>query len=361
MQSLKGIKVADDVRHGDDLPQDPSRKPTGIDSRPLELPITSLPKSRRPGKRPPTVESSRSQAVPAASPMQSLKKKFRLSKENVESLTDQTGGNMAQAIDLETISVATLEEDRALTRFERPPTPPPSRPSTKVTSFTPATTEGVPTLPPPFYATTMASMHLQRAFQQLSKTQQAHISAGTIADAGWYLDIEHLDRTDNLYQWIVSLHSFPLDLPLAKDMTDRDVTSIVFEIRFPPSFPHEPPFVRVIRPRFLPFQSGGGGHVTAGGSICMDLLTSSGWTAAYGIESVLVQIRSTLMSTEPRPARLEARHYGSSSKGGSGGGGGGEYGVGEAVDAYVRACNAHGWRVPPELIAVTGGSSGSRV
>jgi len=22
------------------------------------------------------------------------------------------------------------------------------------------------------------------------------------------------------------------------------------------------------------------------------------------------------------------------------------YGIGEAVDAYVRACNAHGWRVP---------------
>ena len=32
-----------------------------------------------------------------------------------------------------------------------------------------------------------------------------------------------------------------------------------------------PPFVRVIRPRFLGFQQGGGGHVTIGGALCMQV------------------------------------------------------------------------------------------
>jgi hypothetical protein len=61
------------------------------------------------------------------------------------------------------------------------------------------------------------------------------------------------------------------------------VNSLIFEIRFPATFPHEPPFFRIIRPRFLPFiqvrsyphklthsdcvRQGGGGHVTGGGSV----------------------------------------------------------------------------------------------
>lgn len=31
------------------------------------------------------------------------------------------------------------------------------------------------------------------------------------------------------------------------------VNSLVFEIRFPPEFPHSPPFFRILKPRFLPF------------------------------------------------------------------------------------------------------------
>lgn len=35
--------------------------------------------------------------------------------------------------------------------------------------------------------------------------------------------------------------------------SSRGVNSLVFEIRFPSSFPHSPPFFRIIKPRFLPF------------------------------------------------------------------------------------------------------------
>jgi ubiquitin-conjugating enzyme E2 Q len=51
------------------------------------------------------------------------------------------------------------------------------------------------------------------------------------------------------------------------------------------------------------------------------------------IESVLLQVRMAMSSLDPRPARLES-------------GGRGEYGVGEAIDAYLRACAVHGWTAP---------------
>ena len=41
-----------------------------------------------------------------------------------------------------------------------------------------------------------------------------------------------------------------------------------------------PPFVRVLRPRFK-FLTG---HVTVGGSICMQMLTKSGWSPANNME-----------------------------------------------------------------------------
>lgn len=195
------------------------------------------------------------------------------------------------------------------------------------------------------------------------KTQDKHIKEGTLAELGWYLDVDHFEQTENLYQWVIQMHSFPLDIPLGKDMQKAGVDAITFELRFSANYPYSPPFLRVIRPRFLPFHEGGGGHVTLGGSVCMDLLTSSGWSVVYSIESVLLQVRMALISTDPKPARLQcvAREGRSSHlyMDGIGGAGpsnkAGEYGVAEAVDAFVRACRAHGWQVPPELQQVTQG------
>ena len=57
----------------------------------------------------------------------------------------------------------------------------------------------------------------------------------------------------NLYQWTVELHLFGKRLPIAKDLAQRKVNSLVFEIRFPPSFPQSLPFFRILKPRFLSF------------------------------------------------------------------------------------------------------------
>lgn len=67
-------------------------------------------------------------------------------------------------------------------------------------------------------------------------------------------------------------------------VSHRGVASVAVEVRFPPSFPHAPPFFRVIRPRFRPFAQvrtpllsgfnltrlqGGGGNVTLGEVACL--------------------------------------------------------------------------------------------
>ncbi|KAB8238698.1 putative ubiquitin conjugating enzyme [Aspergillus alliaceus] len=188
-------------------------------------------------------------------------------------------------------------------------------------------------LGPPQYATTLATKSLQKHLQATLKLQERE----PLHTLGWYVNP---NMVNNVYQWIVELHSFEPSLPLAKDLKEAGLTSVVLELRFLAQFPMSPPFVRVIRPRFLPFSRGGGGHVTAGGAMCLELLTSSGWSPASSIESVLLQVRMALTSTDPVPARLEKEHTL-------------DYSVGEAVSAYVRVCRLHGWKVPDDLIRVS--------
>ena len=164
-------------------------------------------------------------------------------------------------------------------------------------------------------------------------------------ELGWYIDPQLIN---NPYQWIVELHSFELSLPLGQDLQKAGLQSVILEMRFPQDFPMSPPFVRVIRPRFLEFNAGGGGHVTMGGALCMELLTGSGWLPTFSIENVLLSIRLALCSVDPKPARLamSGSWLGSSSVRG------GDYSVQEAVAAYIRACRAHGWEVPKDFEAM---------
>ncbi|KAF7902317.1 hypothetical protein EAF00_002220 [Botryotinia globosa] len=190
----------------------------------------------------------------------------------------------------------------------------------------------LPILGPPAYATTSATMRLNRELKAILKVQ----NSTPLHELGWYID-EKL--VDNIYQWIIELHSFESTLPLAKDLKESGQNSVVIEIRFGKEYPHSPPFVRVVKPRFLPFMAGGGGHVTAGGALCMELLTNSGWSAVSSIESVLLQVRLALMSIDPKPARLESKIPQNQ----------GEYGTREAMAAFIRACNMHGWEIPKDF------------
>jgi len=103
-------------------------------------------------------------------------------------------------------------------------------------------------MPAPIDSTSIATMALQRELNAMIKEQDR---ATSLIELGWYMPPEFIE--DNLYQWIVELHSFDKELPIAKDLAQRKINSLVFEIRFPPSFPHSPPFFRILKPRFLPF------------------------------------------------------------------------------------------------------------
>jgi ubiquitin-conjugating enzyme E2 Q len=201
----------------------------------------------------------------------------------------------------------------------------------QATDFVPGSLDHsmLPLLASPAYATPQASKTLQRELRDLLAVQ----GKNDLADLGWYVNA---NLVQNLYQWIVELHSFPPETELAKDLKKKGMTSVVLELRFGPTFPYAPPFVRVVRPRFVPFSAGGGGHITMGGAMCMELLTNNGWNPASTIEAVLLQVRVALLNPNPVPARLDTRNNSHM-----------DYGIGEAVAAFRRACEAHGW-VPSE-------------
>lgn len=141
--------------------------------------------------------------------------------------------------------------------------------------------------------------------------------------------IEGSPRGDNLFVWDVKLTGFPTDTILGKDICrwaekHKREPVVYLEMQFPSDYPMAPPFVRVTRPRFK-FLTG---HVTIGGSICMEMLTRSGWTPTNDIESILVQIRSEIMS-DPN-TRLDSNPDK-------------EYGYEEAKDAFNRMVTRYGW------------------
>ena len=296
--------------------QDPKYTPTGDTHEKIVVPITAVSKSRRPSIR-------------------SIKhgnKKTKLQNFEDEGAHQHAEDDAASvATDPEDISVLlsdTEEAGKNVADFSK-------------TDFLPGELDHatLPLLDPPVYATPSASKQIQKLIMstlEIQKTVPAH-------DLGWYINCELIS---NVYQWIVELHSFNANLPLAKDLKTKGLKSVVLEMRFGPDFPHSPPFVRIIRPRFLSFMAGGGGHVTAGGALCMELLTGTGWTPVSSIESLLFQVRFAMSSTDPRPARLEPGPVR-------------DYSVGEAVEAFVRACKTHGWAVPKDFHAFNTSARGS--
>lgn len=194
--------------------------------------------------------------------------------------------------------------------------------------------DSLPKLPEPTWASSSSTAlrSLNRAIREIQAIQ----AQNDLNSLGWFIDF---DRMSNAFHWIVELHSFGVELPLAQDMKRYEQNSIVMELRFGSGYPFSPPFVRVVRPRFLPFAQGGGGHVTAGGAICSEMLTNSGWSPAMSIEKIFLQVRLGLCDLNP-PARLECASKGQVAA---------DYGIHEAIDAYTRAARMHGWSIPNDI------------
>jgi len=141
--------------------------------------------------------------------------------------------------------------------------------------------------------------------------------------------VDKASGLENLYHWEVKLTGFEKGTDIFKDMEAYKKKSnqdfILLELRFSKDYPFAPPFVRVVRPRFA-FRTG---HVTIGGSICMELLTNSGWNSTNDIESILIQIRSEMLSGGARLDAGMSNTY--------------EYSEQEAWEAFFRAASTHGW------------------
>eukprot|EP00906_Rhabdomonas_costata_P007595 RCo010875 len=133
---------------------------------------------------------------------------------------------------------------------------------------------------------------------------------------------------DNLLKWNVRFFNFEKGTGLYNDMltyqkrTGKDY--LEFQMIFPEDYPFRPPFIRAVRPRFA-FHTG---HITIGGSVCMELLTMSGWTAANSVESVLVQLRTEIVLGG---GRLDLGNQS-------------DYTEDEARSAFARVAAQHGWK-----------------
>ncbi|XP_057320886.1 ubiquitin-conjugating enzyme E2 Q2-like [Microplitis mediator] len=108
---------------------------------------------------------------------------------------------------------------------------------------------------------------------------------------------------DSLYKWNVGIKSTDPDSPLTKDLERLKESGggdrILLEILFDSMYPFVPPFVRVVEPLMT------GGFVTPGGAICMELLTKQGWSSAYAMEALIMQILATMVKGNARVRRFD--------------------------------------------------------
>ncbi|KAI1301447.1 Ubiquitin-conjugating enzyme E2 Q1 [Halotydeus destructor] len=139
---------------------------------------------------------------------------------------------------------------------------------------------------------------------------------------------------DSLYEWNVKIlivdsdSALANDLQLLKEKEGKD--HILLNILFKETYPFEPPFIRIVTPTIT------GGYVLGGGAICMELLTKQGWSSAYTVEAIILQISATLVKGK---ARIQFN------------GTKGQYSLARAQQSFKSLVQIHeknGWFTPPK-------------
>lgn len=182
--------------------------------------------------------------------------------------------------------------------------------------------------------TVPTSISSTKLLQQLLKNlirQQEKISE---ADRKWVIDTEKLTK---LNVWEVILKNFDPKLPLSRDLIKHGLVGVRMQITFPPDFPVLPPFIRIVSPRMLRFQNGGGGNITAGGSICIELLTITdsehSWNSRISVDMLFEVVHTLLSQKGSRVARLDKHNWNK------------DYTMSEAQDAFTRVAHYHRWSI----------------
>ena len=139
---------------------------------------------------------------------------------------------------------------------------------------------------------------------------------------------------DSLYEWNVKIFKVDEDSLLAGDLKELQSKTgkdhIALQFLFNDSFPFAPPFVRVLYPVIF------NGYVMRGGALCMELLTPQGWSSAYSMDSVILQISATMANGKGRIQFKENLD---------------QYNLEHARKSFQRAVDIHakaGWKTKPE-------------
>uniref|UniRef100_A0A8C3GTB7 Ubiquitin conjugating enzyme E2 Q1 n=1 Tax=Corvus moneduloides TaxID=1196302 RepID=A0A8C3GTB7_CORMO len=142
---------------------------------------------------------------------------------------------------------------------------------------------------------------------------------------GGYYAVELVN--DSLYDWNVKLLKVDEDSALHNDLQilkEKEGTDfILLNFSFKDNFPFDPPFVRVVSP-------------SLGGSGLTVCLVPQGWSSAYSIESVIMQISATLVKGK---ARVQ---FGANKN---------QYSLTRAQQSYKSLVQIHeknGWYTPPK-------------
>uniref|UniRef100_A0A8C2C5Y1 Ubiquitin-conjugating enzyme E2Q family member 2 n=1 Tax=Cyprinus carpio TaxID=7962 RepID=A0A8C2C5Y1_CYPCA len=123
---------------------------------------------------------------------------------------------------------------------------------------------------------------------------------------------------DSLYEWHVKLRTVDPDSPLHSDLAG-EIIEINGNLLYPAKC-------------FFLLSS----YVLGGGALCMELLTKQGWSSAYSIESVIMQINATLVKGK---ARVQ---FGANKN---------QYNLARAQQSYKSLVQIHeknGWYTPPK-------------
>jgi len=131
-------------------------------------------------------------------------------------------------------------------------------------------------------------------------------------------------ENDDLYKWIVKIFKFDDNFPITLDMKKYNIDTINLELSFPQTYPFQPPFIRVLNPRFK-YKTG---HILSDGGICIELLTPSGWSSVYTIESILIQIKALIIEGD---GRIDENKWNI------------PYTLQEAKQGFERMARSYGW------------------
>ena len=143
------------------------------------------------------------------------------------------------------------------------------------------------------------------------------------------LGFSTMPKGNNIFIWEVKVFGFEKGSDMYNDLQKykqmKGIDYVEMSITFPNNYPFKPPFVRVVKPRFM-FHTG---HITVGGSICADILTMESWSPINDIESLMVNVISEIINGKPRIdfSYLEP------------------YTLEEAKSAYVRVASEHHWKI----------------